>query len=98
MFCEKKGCDCSLLDFKFGLDYQCQKCGHAKSQHRVHFNKHVTLPLAKYGNNVGLGLKASQTLRNDVLNKIVLRRTKEERKEDLNLPELKVGVFSRVLC
>ncbi|CAD7964113.1 unnamed protein product [Amoebophrya sp. A25] len=92
MFCEKKDCNCCLLDFKFGQDYMCEHCGHGKSQHRNYFQKHITLPLQKYGNNVGLGKKAMNLLKNEVLAKSVLRRTKEERKADLNLPSLTIMV------
>ena len=75
-FCEKKGCGCCVLDWGFGLNFFCNKCDHAKSRHRIYFNKHVTLPLNKYGNNVGAGKKAMKILQSDVLNRIVLRRTK----------------------
>ena len=88
--CQKKGCDCEILDFKAGFDYMCNCCGHAKSQHRCHFAKHITLPLQKYGNNVGLGKQAMKLLRKDVLERCVLRRTKLERQDDLHLPTLTI--------
>ncbi|CAD7955921.1 unnamed protein product [Amoebophrya sp. A120] len=94
LFCQKKGCDCCLLDFKLNVegDYMCTKCGHGKGQHRNYFQQHITLPLQKYGNNVGLGKKAMLLLKNEVLARSVLRRTKEERKADLNLPSLTIQV------
>eukprot|EP00391_Amoebophrya_sp_Ameob2_P004736 CAMPEP_0179008134 /NCGR_PEP_ID=MMETSP0795-20121207/15543_1 /TAXON_ID=88552 /ORGANISM="Amoebophrya sp., Strain Ameob2" /LENGTH=1634 /DNA_ID=CAMNT_0020703177 /DNA_START=378 /DNA_END=5283 /DNA_ORIENTATION=- len=93
LFCQKKGCNCVCLDFKFGLgDYMCDKCGHGKTQHRNFFQQNITLPLQKYGNNVGLGKKAMTLLKNGVLAKALLRRTKEERKADLNLPSLSISV------
>ena len=75
-FCEKKGCGCCVLDWSFGLNFFCNKCNHAKSMHRNYFQKHVTLPLNKYGNNLGAGKKAMKLLQSSVLSRIVLRRTK----------------------
>ena len=75
-FCEKKGCGCCVLDWSFGLNFFCNKCNHAKSMHRNYFQKHVVLPLNKYGNNLGMGKKAMKMLQNNVLNSAVLRRTK----------------------
>ena len=75
-FCEKKGCGCCVLDWSFGLNFFCNKCNHAKSMHRNYFQKHVTLPLNKYGNNLGAGKKAMKLLQSEVLRKMVLRRTK----------------------
>lgn len=96
LYCSKNTadckCDCKLLDFKFGLDYLCSKCGHAKSQHRNYFAKHITLPLQKYGNNVGLGKKAMTMLKTDILGKVMLRRTKVERQADLQLPPITISV------
>ena len=75
-FCEKKGCGCCVLDWSFGLNFYCNKCNHAKSMHRNYFQKHVTLPLNKYGNNLGMGKKAMKMLQNNILASAVLRRTK----------------------
>ena len=75
-FCEKKGCGCCVLDWSFGLNFFCNKCNHAKSMHRNYFQKHVVLPLNKYGNNLGMGKKAMKMLQNNVLTSAVLRRTK----------------------
>ena len=84
-FCEKKGCGCCVLDWSFGLNFFCNKCNHAKSMHRNYFQKHVTLPLNKYGNNLGAGKKAMKLLQSEVLRKMVLRRTKVNIDQSLTL-------------
>ena len=58
--------------------------------HFSYFNKHVMNPIQRYG-YVGEGRKAMLTLKNDVMDRIMLRRTKKERAADLRLPDLEVG-------
>jgi len=57
--------------------------------HYSYFNRHVMNPIQRYG-YVGEGRKAMLTLKNEVMDKIMLRRTKAERASDLKLPELEV--------
>jgi len=69
----------------------CQKCGHAKMLHRSHFAGTISNPIKKYG-FIGAGKTAMETLRIEVLDKILLRRTKLERQADINLPPLEITI------
>lgn len=58
-------------------------------QHYSYFNRHIMNPIQRYG-YVGEGRKAMLTLKNQLMDKIMLRRTKVERAADLQLPPLEV--------
>ena len=64
---------------------KCRDCGHASSQHFSHFNKHVLNVIQREG-YTGDGRRAMMKLKTQVLDKCLLRRTKESRAEDMNLP------------
>ena len=65
--------------------------GHTPMQHYNHFNKKILKPIELAG-YAGAGARAMRLLREDVLNKVMLRRTKAERAADLHLPSLTVQV------
>lgn len=88
-YCKIKGCKCECS--RFMRDRYCPNCGHVRFCHYSHFKSKVSNPIIKFGYN-GAGQAAFQTLRNDVLNQCMLRRTKEERKNDLKLPPIKVMI------
>lgn len=88
-YCKKKGCQCECACFM--RERYCPNCGHVRFLHYSAFKKEVSNPIIKYG-YVGPGKQAFLTLRNDVLSKVMLRRTKEERQEDLKLPPIKVVI------
>ncbi|CAK0855374.1 unnamed protein product [Prorocentrum cordatum] len=95
-FCVKKGCDCASLHYRFDpTTSTCCKCGHAKAQHRSHFASEGhgcgSTPIKRFG-FMGAGRTAMEKLRADVLDKILLRRTKEERQADIRLPPLKISI------
>jgi len=73
------------------LDGKCQDCGHGSVQHYSQFNKHVLNPIQRSGYS-GDGRRAMFTLKNEVLDKSLLRRTKETRAEDMNLPPRLVSI------
>jgi DNA repair protein RAD16 len=73
------------------LNGKCQDCGHGSVQHYSHFNKHVLNPIQRSGYS-GDGRRAMFTLKNEVLDKSLLRRTKETRAEDMNLPPRLVSI------
>ncbi|KAG2759818.1 ATP-dependent helicase [Phytophthora cactorum] len=77
-------CDCQMLDYNFP-DKKCAQCTHSAIQHYSYFNKKVVIPIQAYG-YVGEGKLAMQRLQNDVLQHILLRRTKEGRADDISLP------------
>ena len=87
--CKAKGCDCKSLDYVFVDNKYCVGCNHTKMQHYSYFNQMVSNPIKKYG-VIGLGAEAFRTLRTLVLDKVLLRRTKDERKADLNLPPMEI--------
>jgi len=89
--CSKKGCKCSSLHYRFNSEQRCDGCGHSKMQHRSHFSSTVSNPIKKYG-FIGAGKTAMETLRSDVIERILLRRTKIERHADLNLPSLNIKI------
>ncbi|CAE7538684.1 rhp16 [Symbiodinium natans] len=90
-FCTKKGCSCASIHYRFDKNSLCKKCGHTKMQHRSHFTTEVSNPIKKYG-FCGAGKVAMEKLRSEVLDCILLRRTKVERAADVQLPELTVRI------
>ena len=85
-----QGCDCKSLHYRM-MNGKCQGCGHGSVQHYSHFNKHVLNPIQRAG-YTGDGRRAMFTLKNEVLDKFLLRRTKETRAEDMNLPPRLVSI------
>lgn len=67
------------------LNGKCKGCGHGSVQHFSHFNKHVLNPIQRAG-YTGDGRRAMFKLKSDILDTCLLRRTKETKAEDLNLP------------
>jgi SNF2 family DNA or RNA helicase len=90
--CSCKGCTCQSMHWQFGPSQRaCEGCGHPKMQHYAYFNKHIINPIKRYG-YVGQGKTAMLTLKNQVLDKVMLRRTKKERAAELKLPKLNIEV------
>uniref|UniRef100_K3X4N7 RanBP-type and C3HC4-type zinc finger-containing protein 1 n=1 Tax=Globisporangium ultimum (strain ATCC 200006 / CBS 805.95 / DAOM BR144) TaxID=431595 RepID=K3X4N7_GLOUD len=77
-------CECQLLDFHFP-NGKCVKCEHTAIQHFSFFNKKIVIPIQSYG-YVAEGKIAMLRLQNEVLQHILLRRTKEGRADDICLP------------
>ncbi|CEG45528.1 Nucleotide excision repair protein RAD16 [Plasmopara halstedii] len=77
-------CDCQMLDYNFP-NRKCAQCTHPAIQHYSFFNKKIVIPIQAYG-YVGEGKLAMQRLYNEVLQHILLRRTKEGRADDISLP------------
>jgi len=85
-FCAAKGCSCKSAHYRFSGGWRkCVDCGHSPLQHYSYFNKHVLNPIKKFG-YVGEGRKAMVTLKGEVFDKVLLRRTKQGRAEDMALP------------
>lgn len=83
-FCRHNGCDCKSVHYRM-LNGKCQECGHGTIQHFSYFNKHVLNPIQRAGYQ-GDGRRAMMKLKSEVLDKCLIRRTKESRAEDMNLP------------
>lgn len=90
--CRQKGCDCRSLHYRF-VEGRCKGCGHRPFSHYSHFNRYVLNPIQRAG-YAGDGRRAMFTLKTDVLDKCLLRRTKENKAEDMNLPPRIVQIRS----
>lgn len=73
------------------MNGRCQDCGHGSVQHYSHFNKHVLNPIQRAGYR-GDGRRAMFTLKKEILDKSLLRRTKENRAADMKLPPRIVSI------
>ena len=81
-FC--KQCPCSLKEWKFTDRRHCDSCGHISHQHFCYWNREILKPIVNFG-NVGEGGDAFEKLGN-LLDNIMLRRTKIQCADDLGLP------------
>ena len=81
-----------MRTWSFGSQMKgCINCGHAPMRHYSYFNRFVSNPIKYYG-YVGLGRDAMLILKREVLDKVLLRRTKDERAADVKLPSLTIEV------
>ena len=83
-FCRGKDCNCKSLHYKF-TNGRCDECSHSAMQHFSYFNKHILNPIKRFG-YVGDGRKGMLTLKNEILDEVLLRRTKDTRASDIQLP------------
>lgn len=90
-YCNAPGCYCRSLHYQFKDNRFCVHCDHPRLKHYSYFNKVIANPIKAAGCD-GKGKKALECLRNDVLQSMLLRRTKVERQEDLKLPKLDIVV------
>jgi DNA repair protein RAD16 len=91
-FCRQKGCGCKSIHYRM-MSGICQDCNHRSFSHYSHFNRHILTPIQRDG-YTGDGRRAMFKLKNEVLDKCLLRRTKETRAEDMNLPPRIVTIRS----
>lgn len=90
--CRQKGCSCKSLHYRIKAG-KCQDCGHRAFTHYSHFNRYVLNPIQREG-YTGDGRRAMFKLKEEVLDKSLLRRTKETRAADMNLPPRIVKIRS----
>ncbi|KAH9921492.1 SNF2 family N-terminal domain-containing protein [Epithele typhae] len=81
-FC--KMCDCKSLHWVFTDKKTCDDCGHSPMQHTCFWNNEILTPIQKNGMQ-GPGAAAFKKLR-ILLDRMMLRRTKIQRADDLGLP------------
>ncbi|KAF7330865.1 ATP-dependent helicase rhp16 [Mycena venus] len=81
-FCKK--CDCKSLHWKFTDRKSCDDCGHSPMQHTCFWNNEILTPIQKNG-MAGPGATAFKKLK-ILLDRMMLRRTKLQRADDLDLP------------
>jgi len=84
-FC--KQCDCKSLHWKFSDRRTCDQCKHSPMQHVCFWNNEILKPVQKFGASVvgSHGHTAFNKLK-VLLDRMMLRRTKLERADDLGLP------------
>ncbi|KAK4686807.1 DNA repair protein RAD16, partial [Tremellales sp. Uapishka_1] len=83
-FCKR--CDCKSLHWQFKDRRHCDTCGCSPMQHVCLWNTEILTPIAKYGIVAGgPGQTAFKKLK-ILLDRMMLRRTKLERADDLGLP------------
>ncbi|KAI8618100.1 SNF2 family N-terminal domain-containing protein [Chytriomyces sp. MP71] len=81
-FCRQ--CPCRMQTWAFSNRRHCDGCGHISHMHFCWWNSEILKPIQAYG-GTGDGLVAFQKL-GILLDRIMLRRTKLERADDLGLP------------
>ncbi|KAF5346937.1 hypothetical protein D9758_010160 [Tetrapyrgos nigripes] len=87
-FCKK--CDCKSLHWKFSDKRTCDDCGHSPMNHTCLWNNEILTPIQKHG-MTGPGKIAFKKLK-ILLDRMMLRRTKIQRADDLGLPPRTVVV------
>ncbi|CAA9991305.1 DNA repair protein rhp16, putative [Plasmodium knowlesi strain H] len=90
-FCSKKDCKCMLLNYEMKDNKFCFLCDHSRINHFNYFNKRILRPIQLFGYN-GEGVTSMCYLKSEVLDKILLRRTKGERKKDIKLNPLHITI------
>ncbi|KJP87577.1 hypothetical protein AK88_02745 [Plasmodium fragile] len=90
-FCSKKDCKCMLLNYEMKDNKFCFLCDHSRINHFNYFNKRILRPIQLFGYN-GEGVTSMCYLKSEVLDKILLRRTKGERKNDIKLKPLHIKI------
>ncbi|PIL36629.1 hypothetical protein GSI_00318 [Ganoderma sinense ZZ0214-1] len=93
-FC--KDCDCKSLHWSFKDKRSCDECGHSPMKHTCFWNNEILTPIQKNA-MTGPGAIAFKKLK-ILLDRMMLRRTKIQRADDLGLPPrtviIKRGYFS----
>ncbi|KDQ12678.1 hypothetical protein BOTBODRAFT_112348 [Botryobasidium botryosum FD-172 SS1] len=77
-------CPCKSLHWAFSDKRTCDDCGHSPMQHTCFWNNEILTPIQKHG-MTGPGQLAFKKLK-ILLDRMMLRRTKIERADDLGLP------------
>lgn len=86
-----KRCPCKSLHWMFSDRRSCDKCGHTPMHHVCFWNISILRPIQSEGTQLGEGGDAFRRLR-IMLDKMMLRRTKLERADDMGLPPRTVVV------
>ncbi|KAI8820231.1 SNF2 family N-terminal domain-containing protein [Fimicolochytrium jonesii] len=87
-FCKR--CPCKMQTWSFTDRRHCDGCGHISHSHFCWWNAEILKPIQQFGGQ-GEGLVAFKKL-GALLDRIMLRRTKLERTEELGLPPRVVTV------
>ncbi|KDN45277.1 hypothetical protein K437DRAFT_224319 [Tilletiaria anomala UBC 951] len=84
-------CECKSLHWNFPDRRSCEACGHTPMHHTCFWNNEILKPIQRGGMEVGEGKDAFGRLR-ILLERLMLRRTKLERADDMGLPPRTVEV------
>ena len=88
-FCKK--CPCKSLHWSFSDKRNCDMCGHTTMHHTCYWNNEILKPIQRSGAQTGEGRDAFRRLR-ILLERMMLRRTKLERADDMGLPPRTIEV------
>lgn len=88
-FCKK--CSCKALHWSFSDKRNCDMCGHTPMHHTCYWNNEILKPIQRSGAQTGEGRDAFRRLR-ILLERMMLRRTKLERADDMGLPPRTIEV------
>lgn len=88
-FCKK--CPCKSLHWTFSDKRNCDMCGHTPMHHTCYWNNEILKPIQRSGAQTGEGRDAFRRLR-ILLERMMLRRTKLERADDMGLPPRTIEV------
>jgi hypothetical protein len=81
-----KNCPCTSVEYRLAPGGRaCDLCGHSPLRHYNWLNRFILNPIKQFG-YAGPGRDAMNTLRREVLDGLLLRRTKASRAADLTLP------------
>lgn len=83
-FCRTKDCSCKSLHYRFTKS-KCDDCGHSVISHYCYFNRNILNPIQRTG-FIAEGRRAMLKLKQQILDEILLRRTKTTRADDIQLP------------
>jgi DNA repair protein RAD16 len=83
-FCRSKDCSCKSLHYRFSKS-KCDDCGHSVISHFCYFNRNILNPIQRTG-FVAEGRRAMLKLKQQILDEILLRRTKTTKADDIQLP------------
>ncbi|KAJ1911751.1 DNA repair protein rad16 [Tieghemiomyces parasiticus] len=87
-FC--RDCDCKSLHWRFSNQRECDDCGHKPMRHLCWWNQEILKPIQRYGCKMDGQLAFARL--HDLLQNIMIRRTKLERAADLGLPPRNVVI------
>ena len=88
-YCKK--CTCKSLHWSFSNHRNCDSCGHTPMHHTCFWNNEILKPIQRHGVEEGYGREAFARLRL-LLERMMLRRTKLERADDMGLPPRTIEV------
>ncbi|KAJ9479716.1 DNA repair protein RAD16 [Pseudozyma hubeiensis] len=84
-------CPCKSLHWSFSDRRNCDSCGHTPMHHTCYWNNEILKPIQRSGAQHGEGRDAFRRLR-ILLERMMLRRTKLERADDMGLPPRTIEV------